>query len=261
MSPSAPLQQSVRNRVLAALTGDELQQLRACLTPVRLVADQVLIEYRHETEHVFFVEEGIVSMIAGASWSHPTFQVAMIGSEGMVGCEAMLGTHTESFTLATVQTPGLAYRMWVHDMERLLPLCPAFRALCMSAVEGLMHQSMQTSAFSARNKLAERCVRWLLMVHDRSQGDDLMVTHESMSGLLGVRRSGVTVVASMLQDAGLVRVGRGRITILNRRGLEEMIGGASWSVEFGSARPRDWRNTPATRGSAASGPTRLTTST
>ncbi len=261
MSPSAPLQQSVRNKVLAALPGDEMQRIRNSLTPVRMVSDQVLIEYRHETEHVFFVEEGIVSMIAGASWSHPTFQVAMIGSEGIVGCETMLGTRTGSFTRAAVQTPGLAYRMMVHELERVLPLCPTFRALCMSAVEALMHQSMQTSVFSARNKLAERCIRWLLMVHDRNQGDELMVTHESMSGLLGVRRSGVTAVASMLQDVGFVRVGRGRITILNRAGLEEMLSGASWSVETTSGRPQDWRNTVTARGSPGSGETRLIPST
>ncbi len=235
MSVTTPLQHNVRNKVLAALPGDEFQQIRTSLVPVRLVAAQVVIEYRHETEHLFFIEEGIVSMIAGASWSNPTFQVAMIGPEGIVGCEALLGTHTGSFTSATVQSPGLAFRMAVQDAARLLPLCPVLQGLSMTRVEALMHQSMQTAAFSAHNKLKDRCVRWLLMAHDRSEGDELMVTHEGMSGLLGVRRSGVTEVASELQSAGLVRVGRGRITIVDRAGLEERLSDASWTVDAVSA--------------------------
>jgi hypothetical protein len=112
-----------------------------------------------------------------------------------------------------------------------------------------MNQTMQTAACNARNTLAERCVRWLLMAHDRIEGDDLPTTHEALSTMLGVRRSGITVVASGLQDAGLVRVSRGRITILDRAGLERQAVGMPWTVQVNPAPviPRNTAFNPAPR--------------
>ena len=77
---------------------------------------------------------------------------------------------------------------------------------------------METAAYNARSTLAERCVRWLLMAHDRIEGDDLPVTHEALSAMLGVRRSGITVATAALQDEGLIRTSRGRIRVVDRSG-------------------------------------------
>lgn len=239
------IHQTVRNHILAALPGHELEALRPHLTPVRLVAEQVLVEYKQRTEHVFFVEEGIISLVAGASWSLPSFQVAMIGVEGLVGCQTLLGTHTESFSLAMVQFPGIAHRMAVADLLQIIQECPVLHGLCMHAIEDLIDQTMQTAAFSARNTLVKRCARWLLMAHDRVTGDDLPVTHETMAGLLGVRRSGITVVAAGLQEAGLVRVHRGRITILEREGLERLTGPKAWTVDPRLTQAPAWRTASA----------------
>ena len=137
-------------------------------------------------------------------------QVAMVGQEGFVGCQALLGVDTGAFVSSITQIPGPALRLPVNDMRRLMPHCPALRLASMTATEALMRQIMQTAASNARNNLAERCMRWLLMAHDRIEGNELSITHEGLSNMLGVRRSGITLVVSGLQDAGVVRVNRGR---------------------------------------------------
>ena len=96
----------------------------------------------------------------------------------------------------------------------------------------------QCGCFGAQNTLAERCVRWLLMAHDRIDGDELAITHEALSVVLGVRRASVTIVISALHDAGLIRAGRGRVTLLNRPGLEQIAGRRGWhGAAAGPSRP------------------------
>jgi CRP-like cAMP-binding protein len=223
--------QPVRNEILASLPDGELRQLRPHLTRVRLVPGQVLTEHGQLTEHAFFIEEGIVSLVVDTATPRSSVQVAMIGKEGVVGGQALLGIDSGSFVSCVTQIPGHALRIPVVELRRLLEPSPELRALCMRAVEALMHQTMQTAASNARYTLAQRCIRWLLMAHERVEGDDLPITHEALSTMLGVRRSGITVVASGLQDAGFVRVSRGRITILDRPGLERQATGMPWTVD------------------------------
>jgi CRP-like cAMP-binding protein len=225
---------TVHNQLLTSLSDEEFSQIRPALTRVRLVPDQVLIERGQATEHVFFLEEGMVSLVAEAGSRRPGVQVAMIGREGMVGGFALLGPEQGSFTCAVTQMPGPAMRMPVAELRRFVEQSPAMRSICSGSVHLLMGQIMQTAACNARNTLAERCVRWLLMAHDRVDGNDLPITHEALSIMLGVRRSGITVVLSGLQDAGLIRANRGRITILNRPGLELAAGDRT-----GIAEPRN----------------------
>lgn len=225
MGPNFLLHQPVQNQILAALPEAELQQLRPHLTPVRVVPRQVLIDHGQKTEHAFFIEEGIVSVI-----DEDGTQVAMVGSEGLVGCQALLDIDIGSFAASVVQIPGPALRIRFDHLQRMLDVCPTLQRLCMGSVKALMEQTMQTAACNARNTIAERCVRWLLMTHDRIDGDELPITHEVLAGLLAVRRAGVTVVVAGLQDAGLVRVNRGRITILDRTGLEHQIEKTRWTV-------------------------------
>lgn len=231
MGPNLMLHQPIENYILAGLPEQELQKIRPHLTRIRLVPGQVLIEYGQITEHAFFVDEGIVSLLAEADSSHSSVQVAMIGREGFIGHQALLGIDGGAFAMAVTQVPGPVLRIPVGELRRLARECPTLQQRCLAAAEALMCQTMQTSACNARNTLAERCVRWLLMAHDRINGDDVPVTHEALSTILGVRRSGVTVVVSGLQDAGLVRVHRGRITIVDRGGLERQAGARSWRVE------------------------------
>ncbi len=234
------LHQPFRNAVLAQLSEEDMQLVRPALTRLRLVPGQVLIEQGQITEHVFFMEDGIVSLVSEAITSRSPVQVAMIGQDGIVGCQALLGVDKGAFVSSVTQIPGPAFRLPIAEMQRLMEQCPALRQAGMNAIERLMHQIMQTAASNARNTLAERCVRWLLMAHDRVEGDELSITHETLSNMLGVRRSGITLVASGLQDAGVLRVNRGRITITDRAGLERLAGDTSWTVDIDHSKPREW---------------------
>jgi CRP-like cAMP-binding protein len=212
------------NAILAGLPPEEFSRLRPLLTRMRLVPDQRLIESGQATEHVFFIEEGIASLMAETEDGSPGVQVAMIGREGLVGGLALLGG-SASYGCTVVQVPGPALRITVANLLRCFEACPALRGACLQYVQALTRQVMSNAVSNVRHTLAERCVRWLLMAHDRMEEDDLPVTHEALSAMLGVRRSGVTVATTALQGAGLIRTRRGHIRVLDRPGLEAVVSG------------------------------------
>ena len=211
------------NRMLVELPLVELEPLQPHLQRVRLVNDQVLLERGQVAEHVYFIEVGIVLLETAAEANKPGVQIAMIGREGMVGGLALL--NTDSLTLATAVTriSGIALRIPVIELRRCFNDSPVFRNVCLRYIQSLTRQIMGSTASNASNTLTERCAHWLLMAHDRVDGDDLPVTHEALSTLLGVRCSSVTVATAALQQAGLIRPTRGRIRILDRPGLEALI--------------------------------------
>ena len=102
---------------------------------------------------------------------------------------------------------------------------PTLFAACARFVHSLMAQVMQTAACNARRSIAERCARWLVMTHERVEGNEVRVTHEALSSMLGMRRSGVTVAAAALQQAGLIRTGRGRFVVVDLPGLQNVAQG------------------------------------
>ncbi len=223
------------NRLLQTLPADVLQALRPSLTSVRMVTGQVLIERGEAPEHVYFLEDGIVALVAETGNSGAGVQVAMIGREGMVGGLALLGADSLSFARSVCLIPGAALRISVAKLQAFLEQHASLREVCTSHVAALVRQTMQNAACNAGNTLAERCARWLLMAHERVDGDEIRVTHEALAMMLGVRRAGVTVVAASLQLANLIKVNRGRITILDRAGLAQISRDPALNTEVGSA--------------------------
>ena len=216
----------IRNSVLRSMPSSEFALLFPYLSRVQLVTHQILSEPGERPEHAYFIEQGIVSLRDMTLPASPV-QVAMIGREGLVGCEALLQVNEPAVSCAVVQQPGTAIRVPVRDLAVVIESCPALKASCMTAVLSLIRQISETAVSNARDSLAQRCIRLLLMIHDRIEGEEVQITHEALSAMLGVRRSGVTLVATDLQDDGLVRVNRGRITILDRPGLERQLPKAS----------------------------------
>ncbi len=229
---------AIANRLLAGLPMAELDQLCRHLAPVRLVRGQVLIERGQAAEHVFFIENGIATLLAQADADKAAVQVAMIGREGMVGGLALLDGASPPCARAVMQVPGGALRIPVAHLRRIMDASPAVRDAAMRFVQSLTRQVMQAAAWNASRTLRERCVHWLLMAHERVDGDDLPVTHEALSALLGVRRSGVTVAAAALQEEGLVRTSRGRVRILDRAGLEALVADGALRERLAAASPR-----------------------
>ena len=223
----SPITFPVTNFLLARLPQVELNTLRPHLTRVRLIAKQVLIEHARPPEHAFFIEEGLTSVVAETAQGEPGVQVAMIGREGMIGASALLNDKTGTCGSVIMQIPGSALRIPVVQLRRCLNDCPVLWDLGMGFVQCFMGQLMSVAARNLRCTLFERYVHWLLMAHERMDGEDLPVTQEALSILLGVRRSGVTIATTALQKAGLISTSRGRIRILDRDGLEAMVGSRS----------------------------------
>jgi CRP-like cAMP-binding protein len=137
----------------------------------------------------------------------------------MLGISLLSGIDTP-FTEAMVQMHGTAYRMTVKDFRHELAVNATFRTLLFRYNEGLQAQVMQTAACNCIHGLEQRLARWLLMAHDRADGDELRLTQEFMAMMLGVHRPSVTVTAGILQRAGLIRYAGGTVTIIDRASLE-----------------------------------------
>jgi CRP-like cAMP-binding protein len=207
-----------RNHILAALPISEIDLLRPHLSHSTLVSGQVLHEANNPITDVFFPENGVVSLAADTH-DDGRVEVGLLGREGFVGSSVMLNAEPWSVHRAFTQVPGDAYRMSAAALRSAVEQSASLRHRCLRHVEMLMVQTSQVAACNARHNLPERLARWLLMVRDRIESDDLPMTQEFLSVMLGVRRSGVSVAASTLQAGGLIRVGRGHVTILDHDGL------------------------------------------
>lgn len=211
------------NQLLAALPHEEYLRLAPYLVPVRLVREQVLIERGQAAEHVYFLESGLALVVATTTASSPPLQVAMIGREAAVGGLALLDPTSASCAAAVMQIAGTALRVPVAALARIVNESPSVRAVMMRSVQTLARQVMEMAAWNANATVQQRYVRWLLMAHARLDSNEIGITHESVSNILGVRRSAVTITAAALQRQGLVRTSRGRVTILDRSGLEALV--------------------------------------
>lgn len=224
MRMSAGNSHSSENRLLQALPANTLAELSPMMTSVRMVVGQVLIGRGEAVEHVYFVEHGVVALVAETGRPGSGVQVGMIGREGIVGGLGLVGAESLSFATSVVLIPGTAQRISVEKLQGFLQQSALMREICGNHLGALVRQTMQFAAYGVGNSLTQRCVRWLLMAHDRVDGDELRITHQALATMLGVRRAGVTVVAASLQAAGLIKVNRGRITILDRAGLAALAG-------------------------------------
>ena len=221
--PSSPA--ALQNAILKRLPGDEWALLRRHVTTVRPIHDQVLIEQAQPLEHVFFLEEGIAALVAEVGNGCRGVQVGMIGREGLVGGLALIDGADDAYTAAVMVVPGIAFRVPVADLRQALPHCPVLQEGCREHYHALTRQCLHMAARTTRSTLLNRCISWLLMANERMGGEELSITHEDLARLLGVRRSGVTVATSHLQDEGLIEAGRGRIRVVDADGMQAMLDG------------------------------------
>ncbi len=211
---------SFGNEILQALPAEEMRRLRPHLTRIRMVNGAVLHQAGERIEHVLFVEQGFISMVAAADGAESRVEVGLIGRESLAGALALIAPGATSYVQAMVQMPGTAYRIPVVALLASLEQTPTLQRLMLQAFEASIAQLSQTAACNSRHTVPERLARWLLMAHDRVDGDELPLTQEFLAIMLAVRRPGVTIAIGELQAAGLVRHSRGRIIICGRLGLE-----------------------------------------
>lgn len=213
--------QPYRNCLLASLPEREITQLESALQPVAFKRNQTLHNPGEPVETVYFLEEGICSIVATMEDGN-TVEVGIIGRDSFVGLPAVLGTgHSVNRTF--IQLPGSGFSI---KAKALLEQCSdgssELRLRLQRGIQGLLTQTAQTAACNRVHELEERLSRWLLMCHDRVQADLLPITHEFLAMMLGTRRSTVTVAAGMLHKAGMIEYAHGHVKIMNRMGLEEV---------------------------------------
>lgn len=207
-----------RNRVLATIPPSEYKRLQLHLEPVTLKFGQVLYNPGKPIRHVYFPVDCLISLLTAVD-KRRTLEVGMVGSEGMAGMPFILGMGV-SGVRAVVQGGGSALRMasapFRTEFDRNRPLQEAlFKYLYV-----LMAQISQTAACNRFHEAEPRLARWLLMTRDRMGSDEFLLTHEFLAHMLGVRRVGVTQAASALRRRKLISYTRGKIKILDVRGLK-----------------------------------------
>lgn len=209
---------SARNRLLAALPSEILSSLLAHLRPEFLSRGEVLCEPDEPLRRVYFIESGLVSL-ATVFEDGTTAEMATVGREGLIGIGALLGGEV-AFGRYVVPMPGLALGVEVSQFTTVLQENLELRAICEAYAQAFLREALQSAACNSVHMVEERCARWLLMSHDRSDGDSFALTQGCLADMLGVCRSTVTAAAGALQRAGLIRYRRGAIRVLDRQGLE-----------------------------------------
>jgi len=216
-NPPSPQQ----NHLLAVLPKPESERLLPHLELVPLPLGKPLYESGDRLDHVYFPSTAIVSLLYeledGAS-----AEIAVVGNEGIVGIALFMGGDTMS-NRAVVQSAGHAYRMDGRLLKQEFNRAGVLQHLLLRYTLAMLTQMAQTAVCNRHHSVDQQLCRWLLLSLDRLPANELSMTQELIANMLGVRRQGVTEAAGKLQSAGLIHYSRGRITVLDRPGLEARV--------------------------------------
>ena len=207
------------NLLLARLSADDAELLAPHLEQLPLAQRDVIVAGGDEFSHAYFPETAVLSVINNMG-DGSAVEIGTVGNEGFVGIGVVLGVPT-SLHLTVCQIPGLVQRVPAGVLAAASAESESLRRVLHRFTCVFIGQISQTAACNARHDIEQRCARWLLMCHDRVGGlDTFSLKHEYLAIMLGVRRTGVTIAAGALQEAGLIRYRRGVIRIVDRAGLE-----------------------------------------
>ena len=206
------------NALLHALPRSDIESLRPSLEFLTLAKDQPIFEPEQPASHVWFPTQGTISLVA-LDAEGEAIEVAVVGREGMTGLSLVLGSPTMIYG-ATVQVPGQGWRIAAAAFRDFVERRPDTKAMMLRYCLAAMTQMGQNAACSRLHNVNARCARWLLMAHDDVDSDSFFLTQDHLAMMLGVTRASVSGAASALQRAGLIHYTRGRISVLDRPGLE-----------------------------------------
>lgn len=207
-----------RNHLLRLLPRQELERLAPLLHKIPLTARRVLQHAGVPIEHLYFVEDGLISVLAKTD-DRNAVEVWLIGRDGVVGSSALLGIETTTLS-HFVQIGGSALRIAVQDLNRAMSESSNLRAVLHGYVHALLMQSSQSAACSLKHSFEQRLARWLLTAQDRSELDELPVTQDLLARSLGVHRPTVSGTFKLLERRGIFARERGLVRILDRSALE-----------------------------------------
>jgi CRP-like cAMP-binding protein len=224
------LQTSTANILLRALNEADFALLEPHLERVQLKFKDPIFNPNEPIENVYFLENGVGSIVSEQE-DGDQVEIGLYGRDGMSGAAVIMGAEQSPHaSMVQVGNPA-AYRIASEHLLEASDASVSLRRLLMRYVQSLNVQAALTAASNAHYALPERLARWLLMCHDRSDGDRMELTHEFLSMMLAVRRSGVTVTLHTLEATGAIRSVRGVVTITNRPRLEEIAGDAYGEAE------------------------------
>ena len=206
-----------QNRLLGAMSQADTDQFFSNLQAVSLPLKQIVYEIGAPLEHVYFVEQGVISILTMMT-NGDSIEAGMVGMEGVVGLATLFGDAVSGQHMI-VQAPVTALRMGAAECGAAFDQSAAVRKVMLRYTGSLLGIATQTAACNRLHTLRERTSRWLLMMYDRLQSDEMPLTHEFLSTMLGIRRTRVTEAAGELQRQGLIRYRRGLVTILDHSGL------------------------------------------
>lgn len=217
----ANINDALRNFLLAALSDDDFERINPKLKPVSFNLGEVLYESGEKMDYVYFPTTAIVSLLYIME-NGTTAEIGVVGNDGILGVSLFMGGETTT-SRAVIQSAGNAVRMKAIDMKTEFALGGRFQALLLRYTQALMTQISQTAVCNRLHSIEQQLCRWLLLSHDRLNSDKLVMTHDLISNMLGVRREGITLAAKKLAAKKLINNSRGTMTVLDRQGLENTV--------------------------------------
>ena len=208
---------ATRNRLIAALPIDERDRLLQLCQPVTLSNEQTLLAPREPVRYAYFPLDGVVALLMIMEDATPV-EVATIGAEGFISVESILSTDQSPYEV-TCQTPVEALRADVASLRTVFRESEATRDLLLRYAAVVFSCTGRSLACKVTHNVEQRLARWLLMMRDRMQGDELPMTQDALARMLGVHRPTISQAAEALRDRGAIAYHRGRITITDRAGL------------------------------------------
>jgi CRP-like cAMP-binding protein len=210
------------NALLATLSADVLDRLRPDLVPVAMPLGKVIYESGAELKQVYFPAPGCIVSMLYVMADGSSAEIAVVGDEGLVGIALFMGGGSTP-SRALVQSAGQAFQLKASALIREFERHSGLQILLLRYTQALITQMSQTAVCNRHHSVDQQLCRWLLLSLDRLPTNELSMTQELIANMLGVRREGVTEAAGKLQDRGLIQYSRGRITVLDRPGLEAQV--------------------------------------
>jgi CRP-like cAMP-binding protein len=214
----APPLPNISNRILRELPAEEYERLSPHLEPVALAVGDVLYYPQDPVTHVYFPNRGSISVISTFT-DGGGVEVGVVGNEGVFGVNVVLGSMSVPLE-AIAQVPGDGLRVPAEVLKQEFKTGGLLHDLLLRYTQAFIIQIAQTAACNRSHPIGGRLARWLLMSHDRAMSDELHLTQEFISLMLGTRRAGITEAAGKLQNEGMIKYRRGHITVVNREKLE-----------------------------------------
>jgi len=208
-----------KNHLLAELPHLEFERIRPHLVAVKLPLGKVLYESGDKMDYVYFPTTAIVSLLYIME-NGSTAEIGVVGNDGVLGIALFMGGNTTP-NRAIIQSAGDAYKMKAKDLMDEFSRGGKFHNLLLRYTQALITQISQTAVCNRLHTVEQQLCRWLLLSHDRLNSDKLVMTHDLISNMLGVRREGVTIAARKLSARKLIKNVRGTMTVLDRPGLEQ----------------------------------------